>query len=129
VSFFEAFDTLFNKRDNEAAERYWSPDYIQQSAHLAPGRERLFNFIKSIPPTLKYEPGMIMADGDLVILHGRFSVKKMPIEQVREWRPDALSSPRLTPPQGALRSALNQDAPKACFCYNQLSCPDRKSKG
>ena len=48
----EAFDTLFNKRDYEAAERFWSPNYIQHSAQLAPGREGLFNLIKSIPPTL-----------------------------------------------------------------------------
>jgi predicted SnoaL-like aldol condensation-catalyzing enzyme len=69
----EAFDTLFNKRDYAAAERYWSPDYIQHSAHIGPGREGLFNLIKSIPPTLKYEPGVIAADGDFVIIHGRFS--------------------------------------------------------
>jgi predicted SnoaL-like aldol condensation-catalyzing enzyme len=69
----EAFDTLFNKRDYEAAQRYWSPNYIQHSAHIAPGREGLFDLIKGIPPTLKYEPGMIVADGDLVIAHGRFS--------------------------------------------------------
>ena len=53
----EAFDTLFNKRDYVAAQRYWSPNYIQHSAHIAPGREGLFNLIKSMPPTLKYEPG------------------------------------------------------------------------
>jgi predicted SnoaL-like aldol condensation-catalyzing enzyme len=69
----EAFDTLFNKRDYEGAERYWSPDYIQHSAHIEPGREGLFNLIKGIPPTLKYEPGTIVADGDFVIVHGRFS--------------------------------------------------------
>src|SRR5712672_4754814 len=68
-----AFDALFNKRDYAAAERFWSPNYIQHSAHIAPGREGLFNLIKSIPPTLKYEPGMIAADGELVIVHGRFS--------------------------------------------------------
>ena len=69
----EAFDTLFNKRDCATAERYWSPRYIQHSAHIAPGREGLFNLIKSIPPTLKYEPGLIVAEGDFVIVHGRFS--------------------------------------------------------
>ena len=37
----EAFDTLFNKRDYAAAERFWSPAYIQHSAHIAPGREGL----------------------------------------------------------------------------------------
>jgi predicted SnoaL-like aldol condensation-catalyzing enzyme len=69
----DAFDTLFNKRDYVAAECYWSPDYIQHSAHIAPGREGLFNLIKSPPPTLRYEPGTIVADGDFVLVHGRFS--------------------------------------------------------
>jgi predicted SnoaL-like aldol condensation-catalyzing enzyme len=69
----EAFDTLFNKRDYAVAERYWSAGYIQHSAHIAPGREGLFDLIKSLPATLKYEPGTIVADGDFVIVHGRFS--------------------------------------------------------
>ena len=62
----EAFDTLFNKRDYVAAERYWSPNYIQHSAHIEPGRDGLFNLIKSVPPTLKYEHDMIVAEGDFV---------------------------------------------------------------
>ena len=69
----EAFDTLFNKRDYAAAEKFWSPEYIQHSAHIEPGREGLFNLVKTLPPTLKYEPGTIVADGDFVIAHGRFS--------------------------------------------------------
>src|SRR5712672_472537 len=77
-----AFDALFNKRDYLAAERYWSPHYIQHSAHIAPGREVLFDLIKSIPPTLKYEPGMIVADGDLVIVHGRFSGFGAPVNWI-----------------------------------------------
>lgn len=68
-----AFDTLFNQRDYKAAERFWSPNYVQHSAHIAPGREGLFELIKSIPPTLKYEPGVIVAQGEWVIVHGRFS--------------------------------------------------------
>jgi predicted SnoaL-like aldol condensation-catalyzing enzyme len=78
----EAFDTLFNKRDYAAAERYWSPHYIQHSAHIAPGREGLFNLIKSIPATLKYEPGTIIAEGDFVILHGRFSDFGLPVNWI-----------------------------------------------
>jgi predicted SnoaL-like aldol condensation-catalyzing enzyme len=69
----EAFDALFNRRDYAAAERYWSPDYIQHSAHIAPGREGLFNLVKGLPPTLKHEAGVIVADGGFVIVHGRFS--------------------------------------------------------
>jgi predicted SnoaL-like aldol condensation-catalyzing enzyme len=78
----EAFDTLFNKRDYAAAERYWSPDYIQHSAHIGPGREGLFNLIKSIPSTLKYEPGVILAGGDFVIVHGRFSGFGAPVNWI-----------------------------------------------
>jgi predicted SnoaL-like aldol condensation-catalyzing enzyme len=69
----EAFDTLFNQRDYVAAERFWSLNYIQHSAHIEPGREGLFNLIRSVPSTLRYEPGVIVAEGDFVIIHGRFS--------------------------------------------------------
>ena len=78
----EAFDTLFNKRDYPAAEKSWSPHYIQHSAHIAPGREGLFDLIKSLPPTLKYEPGTIVAEGDLVIVHGRFSGFGAPVNWI-----------------------------------------------
>ncbi|SDI19367.1 Predicted SnoaL-like aldol condensation-catalyzing enzyme [Paraburkholderia steynii] len=75
----EAFDTLFNQRDYAAAERFWSPDYIQHSAHIEPGRDGLFNLIRTLPPTLRYEPGVIVADGDYVIVHGRFSGNGRPV--------------------------------------------------
>jgi predicted SnoaL-like aldol condensation-catalyzing enzyme len=78
----EAFDTLFNKRDYTAAERFWSPNYIQHSAHIEPGRDGLFSLIKSIPPPLKYEPGVIVAEGDFVIIHGRFSGFGLPVNWI-----------------------------------------------
>jgi predicted SnoaL-like aldol condensation-catalyzing enzyme len=68
-----AFDTLFNKRDYAAAERFWSPNYIQHSAHIRPGREGLFDLVKSAPPTMRYENSLIMAEGNFLILHGRFT--------------------------------------------------------
>ena len=69
----EAFETLFNKRDYIAAERFWSNRYIQHSAHIPPGREGLFGLIKPMPATLRYENHIAAATGDFVILHGRFS--------------------------------------------------------
>jgi predicted SnoaL-like aldol condensation-catalyzing enzyme len=69
----EAFETLFNKRDYKAAERFWSPNYIQHSAHIPPGRDGLFGLVRNLPPAFKYELGVIVANGDYVILHGRFS--------------------------------------------------------
>jgi predicted SnoaL-like aldol condensation-catalyzing enzyme len=73
----EAFDTLFNKSDYPAAQRYWSDRYIQHSAHIAPGRNGLFNLIR----TLKYENQLIVAEGDYVIAHDRFSGNGRP----RSW--------------------------------------------
>lgn len=78
----KAFDALFNRKNYAEAERYWSPRYIQHSAHIAPGRDGLFNLVKSSPATLKYEPGVIVADGDFVIVHGRFSGFGQPVNWV-----------------------------------------------
>jgi predicted SnoaL-like aldol condensation-catalyzing enzyme len=78
----EAFDTLFNRRDYAAAERFWSPNYIQHSAHIEPGREGLFSLIKSLPTTLRYEAGVIVAEGDFVIVHGRFSEFGAPVNWI-----------------------------------------------
>jgi predicted SnoaL-like aldol condensation-catalyzing enzyme len=69
----KAFDTLFNQRNYLAAECYWSTDYIQHSAHIEPGRDGLFNMIKRSPASLKYQSGIVIAEDDLVIVHGRFS--------------------------------------------------------
>ena len=78
----EAFDALFNRRDYAAAEKFWSPNYIQHSAQIAPGREGLFELVKAAPTTLKYEPGLVVADGDYVILHGRFSGIGLPVNWI-----------------------------------------------
>jgi predicted SnoaL-like aldol condensation-catalyzing enzyme len=78
----KAFDTLFNKRDYATAETFWSPKYVQHSAHIEPGREGLFNLVKSTPATLKYEPGLIIADDDFVIVHGRFSGMGLPVNWI-----------------------------------------------
>ena len=78
----EAFDTLFNKRDYASGEKFWSPHYIQHSAHIAPGREGLFDLIRSLPPTFKYEPGTIVAEGNFVIVHGRFSNLGLPVNWI-----------------------------------------------
>jgi predicted SnoaL-like aldol condensation-catalyzing enzyme len=69
----KAFDTLFNKRDYEVAERFWSPNYIQHSAHIPPGRQGLFDLVKNAPPAMRYENSLIMAEGNFLILHGRFT--------------------------------------------------------
>jgi len=69
----KAFDTLFNKRNYEFAEEFWSDRYVQHSAHIPPGRDGLFNLIRALPDALRYENQLIIAEGDYVIAHGRFS--------------------------------------------------------
>jgi monoterpene epsilon-lactone hydrolase len=78
----EAFDTLFNRRDYTRAEALWSPDYIQHSAHIAPGRAGLFDLVKALPGELRYEHQLVVADGDHVMLHGRFSGHGQPANWV-----------------------------------------------
>jgi predicted SnoaL-like aldol condensation-catalyzing enzyme len=78
----EAFETLFNKRDYVAAERFWSSNYIQHSAHIPPGREGLFALVKGVPENLRYENGLTVANGDYVLLHGRFSGIGRPVNWI-----------------------------------------------
>ena len=68
-----AFETLFNQRDYAAAEAFWSPEYLQHSAHIPPGRDGLFALVRSLPATLRHETERIMVDGDLVMVRGRYS--------------------------------------------------------
>jgi predicted SnoaL-like aldol condensation-catalyzing enzyme len=74
----KAFETLFNRKDFVAAEKFWSSNYIQHSAHIPPGRDGLFALVKSTPPGMKYENSLIMAEGDMLMLHGRFSGLGLP---------------------------------------------------
>jgi predicted SnoaL-like aldol condensation-catalyzing enzyme len=69
----EAWETLFNKKDYVAAKKLWSDNYIQHSAHIPPGREGLFDLVRSSPPTMRYENSRIMAEGNFLMLHGRFT--------------------------------------------------------
>jgi predicted SnoaL-like aldol condensation-catalyzing enzyme len=71
-----AFDALFNRRDFEAAERYWSPDYVQHSTGIGPGRDGLLGLVRSI--RRRYESSLAVAEGDYVMVHGRFSGGGLP---------------------------------------------------
>jgi predicted SnoaL-like aldol condensation-catalyzing enzyme len=68
-----AFETLFNNRDYETAAAFWSPHYIQHSAHIKPGRNGLFDLVRAAPPSLRYESGLVLASHEFVMLHGRFT--------------------------------------------------------
>ena len=82
VIVLEGFETLFNRKDLGAAERFWSPAYIQHSAHVPTGRAGLFGLIAAGPADLRYECQLGVAEGDHVMLHGRFTGLGLPADWI-----------------------------------------------
>src|SRR5260370_33676002 len=74
----KAFDALFNRHDYDAANTMWSEGYIQHSTHIGPGRNGLFERVRSFPVTFRYENVLAVAERDYVVLHGRFSGQGQP---------------------------------------------------
>lgn len=68
-----AMTELFVNRDVTAIDRYWGSPYIQHNPHIPNGHDALPAIVKSLGADFKYEPGMILADGDLVMIHGRYT--------------------------------------------------------
>ena len=55
---------------------------IQHSAHIGPGRDGLFDLVRSLPDTPRYENQVILADGDDVMLYGRYSGIGNPVAMI-----------------------------------------------
>lgn len=64
---------LFITHDASVIDKYWSPSYIQHNPAVPNGSAVLKGWVGSLPPDFKYEPGMVVAEGDLVMMHGRYS--------------------------------------------------------
>lgn len=69
----KAMHELFVNRDVAAVERYWGDPYVQHNPMIPNGRNSLVGLVKSLPTDFRYEPGMIVAERDLVMLHGRYT--------------------------------------------------------
>ncbi|MFD8764550.1 nuclear transport factor 2 family protein [Streptomyces mirabilis] len=69
----EILTTAFSSKDFTALDRYLHPDYVQHNAFIPPAKAGLRGFIAGLPDTTRYEPGAIIAEGDLVMVHGRYS--------------------------------------------------------
>jgi hypothetical protein len=120
----DAFETLFNKRDYAAAEKYWSPNYIQHSAHIEPGRDGLFNLVRNSPDTLRYEHQLIVAEGTMSLFTG--------VSQ--EWGGRSPGSPRTLsgsrtaawPNTGTSCKTRQQERNRraACQCLANASLPE-----
>jgi predicted SnoaL-like aldol condensation-catalyzing enzyme len=67
----DAMTSLFQRHDASAVERLYADDYIQHNPNIPQGREVLHGLVETLSPSVHYEPGLIIAEGDLVAIHGR----------------------------------------------------------
>lgn len=74
----DAMTTLFQRKDPLAVERLYAPDYVQHNPGIAQGREALTKLVAQLPADVFYEPGMMIAEGAYVAIHGR----------IRGWAPN-----------------------------------------
>lgn len=73
----EAMTGLFQRRDVSLVERLYAADYIQHNPDIPQGRDALAGLVAQMSADVWYEPGLILAEGDLVAIHGR----------IRGWAP------------------------------------------
>lgn len=67
----EAMTALFQRHDASAVERLYAPDYIQHNPDIPQGRDALQTLVAKLSPAVYYEPGLIVAEGAFVAIHGR----------------------------------------------------------
>ena len=63
----------FVERDISVVDRYFSPDYVQHNPAIANGSKAIADLIPTLNENLSYELGMVVAEGDLVMVHGRYT--------------------------------------------------------
>ena len=68
------YDLMINKKKSEEGmAKYLSPDYIQHNPLIPDGREALFEYVGSLPSSTRFEYRLAVAEGDFVMVHGRYS--------------------------------------------------------
>jgi predicted SnoaL-like aldol condensation-catalyzing enzyme len=69
----EAMTSVFIKRDSSVVERHFAKNYIQHNPGIPTGRDAIPALVAGLSADFKYEPGMLIAEGDLVMIHGRYT--------------------------------------------------------
>jgi len=68
----KAVTEVFINGDAAALDRYWSENYVQHNPQIPNGREALKQMISG-GGNMKYEMGLVVADGDFVMVHARIT--------------------------------------------------------
>ncbi|HEX3627078.1 MAG TPA: nuclear transport factor 2 family protein [Verrucomicrobiae bacterium] len=67
----EILKRAFVKKDPTVVEQYFSPNYKQHNPVIPEGPKAIAGMIPTLAG-LNYEPGMVVAEGDYVMVHGRY---------------------------------------------------------
>ncbi|MBS7542497.1 MoaF-related domain-containing protein [Ancylobacter oerskovii] len=73
----DAMTSLFQRHDAGSVERLYAADYRQHNPMIPQGREALRAIVENLDKSVFYEPGIVLAQGDMVAIHGR----------IRGWAP------------------------------------------
>ena len=67
----EAMTSLFQRRDASAVGRLYARDYIQHNPDIPQGRDALQALVAGLSDDVHYQPGLVIAEGNHVAIHGR----------------------------------------------------------
>jgi predicted SnoaL-like aldol condensation-catalyzing enzyme len=67
-----AVDALLVNRDPLAVDRYFGPGFTEHGPLAGGGTEGLREWVSSLPPAYQYERFRVLAQDDLVAVHGRY---------------------------------------------------------
>ena len=70
---FAGIKGVFVDRDPAVLDRLFSDDYRQHNPLIANGTAAIKAVIAGLSPDFKYEPGLVVADGEYVMIHGRYT--------------------------------------------------------
>jgi len=68
----EWWRVVIDARHLDQAPKYQAEDYIQHNPAIPNGPRAIAGFIAGLDKDFSYEPGMVVAEGDLVMVHGRY---------------------------------------------------------
>ena len=68
----KAIRGVFIERDARVVQELFAPDYIQHNPTISSGRDAIGALVGSLPEGFRYEPGMVVAEGSIVMIHGRY---------------------------------------------------------
>ena len=63
---------VFIDRDPGVLDRLFSDDYQQHNPQIPNGTAAIKALLRNLPADFKYGPGLVVADGDYVTIHGRY---------------------------------------------------------